>query len=193
MRARALNGEAARREKRGRPLPSRAFSHARGHLRVSGVLLDGPRKLRETARSLPQITRATTFVPSKIVYKNYLNRLFIGRSPHSYRPISVCALTSSRMPEISAAIKCLFFIQNFFFLFFAIQRIVWRKVCKSHYSLLTKKKRRKRESEWGGRKKEKRKKAMVVVLVFILATLEIALGRKKTSWPKKNPARCIRS
>ena len=34
-----------------RALPSRAFSHARGHLRVSGVLLDGPRK-RETARRL---------------------------------------------------------------------------------------------------------------------------------------------
>ena len=28
-------------------LPSRAFSHARGHLRVSGVLLDGPRKKRD--------------------------------------------------------------------------------------------------------------------------------------------------
>ena len=26
------------------PLPSRAFSHVRGHLRVSHVLLDGPRK-----------------------------------------------------------------------------------------------------------------------------------------------------
>ena len=42
------------REKRGRqpekkkvPLPPRAFSHARGHLRVSGVLLDGPRKKRD--------------------------------------------------------------------------------------------------------------------------------------------------
>ena len=33
------------------PLPSRAFSHARGHLRVSAVLLHGPRK-KETARSL---------------------------------------------------------------------------------------------------------------------------------------------
>ena len=31
--------------------PSRAYSHARGHLRVSRVCLDGPRK-RETARSL---------------------------------------------------------------------------------------------------------------------------------------------
>ena len=30
------------------PLPSRAFGHARGHLRVSRVLLDGPRK--KTAR-----------------------------------------------------------------------------------------------------------------------------------------------
>ena len=29
------------------PLPSRAFSHARGHLRVSGVFLDGPRKKRD--------------------------------------------------------------------------------------------------------------------------------------------------
>ena len=28
-------------------LPSRAFSHARGHLRVSGDLLDGPRKKRD--------------------------------------------------------------------------------------------------------------------------------------------------
>ena len=26
---------------------TRAFSHARGHLRVSGVLLDGPRKKRD--------------------------------------------------------------------------------------------------------------------------------------------------
>ena len=63
MRARALSGEAARREKRGRqpekkkerlpakpdamPLPSRAFNQARGRLRVSGVLLDGPRKERD--------------------------------------------------------------------------------------------------------------------------------------------------
>ena len=33
------------------PLLSRAFSHARGHFRVSRVLLDGPRK-RNTARNL---------------------------------------------------------------------------------------------------------------------------------------------
>ena len=33
------------------PLLSRAFSHARGHLLVSGVLLDGPEK-RETAHCL---------------------------------------------------------------------------------------------------------------------------------------------
>ena len=58
-RARAFSGEAARSEKRGRqpgkkkqsisfvvPLPSRAFSHARGHFYVSGVLVDGPRKKR---------------------------------------------------------------------------------------------------------------------------------------------------
>ena len=35
------------RETRAAPLPSRAFSHARGHLLVSGVLLDGPRKKRD--------------------------------------------------------------------------------------------------------------------------------------------------
>ena len=157
MRARALSGEAARREKRGQPLPSRAFSHARGHLRVSGVLLDRPRKLRETARSLPQITRATTFVPSKIVYKNYLNRLFIGRSPHSYRPISVCALTSLRMPEISAAIKCLFFIQNFFFSFFryTMNSTMKKSMKITLYSLLAKKKKQKKK-EPGGRKKRKK-------------------------------------
>ena len=40
---RALSGEDARNEG-DVPLPSRAFSHARGRLRVSGVLLDGPRK-----------------------------------------------------------------------------------------------------------------------------------------------------
>ena len=51
-RARASSGEASRSEKRGRShllkLPSRAFGHARGHLRVSRILLDGPRK--KTAR-----------------------------------------------------------------------------------------------------------------------------------------------
>ena len=55
-----LSGEAARREKRGRqPLPSRAFSHVRGHLRVSGVLLDGQDK-RETARSLIHMSLRST-------------------------------------------------------------------------------------------------------------------------------------
>ena len=34
------------------PVPSRAFSHARGHLRVSGVLLDGPRKERDCSQSM---------------------------------------------------------------------------------------------------------------------------------------------
>ena len=178
MRARALSGEAARREKRGRPLPSRAFSHARGHLRVSGVLLDGPRKLRETARSLPQITRATTFVPSKIIYKNYLNRLFIGRSPYSYRPISVCALTSLRTPEISTAIKCLFFIQKFFFP--AIGKNSMKRSMKITLFTSSKEKiRRKRKSEVEERRR--REKGNGALLVFILATLEIALGRKKTS------------
>ena len=38
---------------------SRAFSHARGHLRVSRVLLVGPRK-RETARSLRATRRKMT-------------------------------------------------------------------------------------------------------------------------------------
>ena len=46
-----MRASGERREKRGRrpkkknePLSSRAFSHARGHLRVSRVLIDGTRK-----------------------------------------------------------------------------------------------------------------------------------------------------
>ena len=35
------------------PPPSGAFSHVRDHLRVSGVLLDRPRK-KETARSIAE-------------------------------------------------------------------------------------------------------------------------------------------
>ena len=50
--ARARGGEAARRAKRGRqpekPLPSRAISHARGHLRVSRF----PRRTTEKERLL---------------------------------------------------------------------------------------------------------------------------------------------
>jgi len=49
------SGEAARRVKRGRqpekPLPSRAISHARGHLRISRFARRTTEK-RETARSL---------------------------------------------------------------------------------------------------------------------------------------------
>ena len=44
------SGEAARRAKRGQPLPSRAISHARGHLRVSRFARRTTEK-RETARS----------------------------------------------------------------------------------------------------------------------------------------------
>ena len=51
------SGEAARRAKRGRqPLPSRAISHARGHLRVSRFAGRTTEK-RETARSLASIRR----------------------------------------------------------------------------------------------------------------------------------------
>ena len=49
------SGEAARRAKRGQPLPSRAISHARGHLRVSRFAPRTTEK-RETARSLQEIT-----------------------------------------------------------------------------------------------------------------------------------------
>ena len=49
------SGEAARRAKRGQPLPSRAISHARGHLRVSRFARRTTEK-RETARSLQEIT-----------------------------------------------------------------------------------------------------------------------------------------
>ena len=44
------SGEAARRAKRGRPLPSRAISHARGHC-VSRVLLDGLQKKKRLLAS----------------------------------------------------------------------------------------------------------------------------------------------
>ena len=47
------SGEAARRAKRGQPLPSRAISHARGHLRVSRFARRTTEK-RETARSLQE-------------------------------------------------------------------------------------------------------------------------------------------
>ena len=54
------SGEAARRAKRGRqPLPSRAISHARGHLRVSRFARQTTEK-RETARSLIEIHLALT-------------------------------------------------------------------------------------------------------------------------------------
>ena len=47
-RARVFSGEAARRETRGRqPVSRLSPSVARGHLRVRGVLLDGPRKKRD--------------------------------------------------------------------------------------------------------------------------------------------------
>ena len=51
--ARARKHRAAGRQEKAPPvpLPSRAFSHTRGHLRVSRASLDGLRK-KETARSL---------------------------------------------------------------------------------------------------------------------------------------------
>ena len=46
-------GSVVRRETRNEgDSPSGAFSHARGHLRVSGVLLDGPRKERDCSLSI---------------------------------------------------------------------------------------------------------------------------------------------
>ena len=48
------SGEAARRAKRGRQPPSRAISHARGHLRVSRFARQTTEK-RETARSLDEL------------------------------------------------------------------------------------------------------------------------------------------
>ena len=80
-RARGSSGEAARRERRGRQpekekeslsfvlsLPSRAFSHARGNLRVSCDLLDGPRKKRDCSqfryRSASDLTPFLPFSPT---------------------------------------------------------------------------------------------------------------------------------
>ena len=44
---RAAKPQEARNEGGSLPLQSRAFSHAPGHLRVSHVLLEGPRKKRD--------------------------------------------------------------------------------------------------------------------------------------------------
>ena len=46
-RARVERPSRETRETRAAARLSRSFSHARGHLRVSGVLLDGPRKKRD--------------------------------------------------------------------------------------------------------------------------------------------------
>ena len=57
---------AAREEKRVSfvvPLPSHAFSHARGHLRVSGVFLDGPRKKRGCSYSTDKCLK-NNIIPS---------------------------------------------------------------------------------------------------------------------------------
>ena len=51
------------------------------------------------------------------------------------------------------------------------------------YSLLAQKKKAEKErARW----KKEEKKVMVVLLVFILATLEIALGGKKICWTEEN-------
>ena len=59
------SGEAARRAKRGQPLPSRAISHARGHLRVSRFARQTTEK-RETARSLLKVPNIKRFVAAKL-------------------------------------------------------------------------------------------------------------------------------
>ena len=56
------------------PLPSRAFSHARGHLRVSGVLLDGQRK-KETARSLLQTEQRSKEISVLALLEPYIMRV----------------------------------------------------------------------------------------------------------------------
>ena len=51
--------------------PPVAFSHARGHLRVSGVLLDGPRKKRDCSLSMIAWSQVTT-TPSNNLYWGHL-------------------------------------------------------------------------------------------------------------------------
>ena len=139
------------RETRAASPVSRLQWRAWSLLRVSGV-----KKKEGLLVSLPQITRATTFVPSKMIYKNYLNWLCIGRSPHTYLPISVCVLTSLTTPEISATIKWLFFIQNLLLFFFRYTKNSMKKSMKiTLYSLLAKKKKQKKK-EPGERKKRKK-------------------------------------
>ena len=59
-------GSARARERwAAKPLPSRVFSHARGHLRVSRVLLNGPRKKKDCSLSTPAVTRTVFSFPSE--------------------------------------------------------------------------------------------------------------------------------
>ena len=77
-----MRANGKRREKRGRqpekknePLSPRAFSPARGHLRVSRVLIDATKK-GETARSL-------LFSRPPVLYENLAQAIVLARKKNS--------------------------------------------------------------------------------------------------------------
>ena len=65
------------RDARNEGVSSRAFSQARGHLRVSGVLLDGPRKKRDCSQS--NLCGSESSSELKWV-NNYLPKKYLGHS-----------------------------------------------------------------------------------------------------------------
>ena len=70
VRAKASSSKAAKREKRGRqpekPFHSRAFSHARGHFRVSRLSLDGLRKKRNWSSCLKKLAILSLYPRSHV-------------------------------------------------------------------------------------------------------------------------------
>lgn len=77
-----MRASGERREKRGRqpekknePLSSRAFSHGRGHLRVSLVLIDGTRKKGDCSKSIVFAT--------PVLYENLAKAILLAAKKNS--------------------------------------------------------------------------------------------------------------
>ena len=94
------SGEAARRAKRGQPLPSRVISHARGHLRVPRFARRTTEK-RETARSLQenhlakcwtnswwQPSDKDTMLEAKTMQFFFLVFLFLGKKKNVFAKVN---------------------------------------------------------------------------------------------------------
>ena len=112
--------------------------------------------LFQTAVS-PQITRATTLVLSKIIYKNYLNWLFIGRSPAQLSGDKrLCSdFLNNAWAFCSHQMPVLYSKYLFSFFRYTMNSTMKKSIKIKLYSLLAKKKKEKKK-EPGGRKKRKK-------------------------------------